>query len=202
MKKLIGIGIIVLSSILIAGDVNITKHLKSITIKDDGKDITIERNQNTKHRLKSSFTKTSRECPPYCVQPMKIGRVRTIGELELLKYIKKMQYEDSNMLLIDARTRDWYVGGTIPGSINLPFTMLKESSQYLPKILKLLGAKKVGSKWDFTNVPKMIIYSNGIWDAQATNAIKSLLSLGCPADKILYYRGGMQNWYILGLTVK
>ncbi len=201
-KGITTIGLIVLSSALIAGSVNITKDLKSITIKENGKDIKIERNQDTKHRLTSSFTKTSRECPPYCVQPMRIGKVKTIGELELLKYIKEMQNEDSNMLLIDARTRDWYVGGSIPGSINLPFTMLKKGSKYLPKILKLLGAKKIGNKWDFTQVPTMIIYSNGIWDAQATKAIKSLLALGCPDDKILYYRGGMQNWYILGLTTK
>ena len=202
MREVVSIGLIILSGTLIAGNVNITKDLKSITIKDGDKNIKIERNQDTKHRLTSSFTKTSRECPPYCVQPMNIGKVKTIGELELLKYIKQMQNEDSDMLLIDTRTRDWYAGGAIPGSINLPFTMLKKSSKYLPKILKLLGAKKVGNKWDFSRVPKMIIYSNGIWDAQATEAIKSLLALGCPEDKILYYRGGMQNWYILGLTVK
>ncbi len=202
MRKGISISLILLSSTLMAGSVNITKDLKSITINEDNKKIKIERNQDTKHRLTSSFTKTSRECPPYCVQPMKIGKVKTIGELELLKYIKQMQNEDSNMLLIDARTRDWYAGGSIPSSINLPFTMLKKSSSYLPKILKLLGAKKVGNKWDFSRVPKMIIYSNGIWDAQATEAIKSLIALGCPEDKILYYRGGMQNWYILGLTTK
>ncbi len=202
MKKKINLGLLLLSSTLIAGDVNITKNLKSITIKDGDKKIKIERIQDTKHRLTSSFTKTSRECPPYCVQPMNIGKVKTIGELELLKYIKQMQDEDSNMLLIDARTRDWYAGGSIPGSINLPFTMLKKNSRYLPKILKLLGAEKIGTKWDFSRVPKMIIYSNGIWDAQATEAIKSLISLGCPEDKILYYRGGMQNWYILGLTTK
>ncbi len=202
MKKKINLGLLLLSSTLIAGDVNITKNLKSITIKDGDKKIKIERIQDTKHRLTSSFTKTSRECPPYCVQPMNIGKVKTIGELELLKYIKQMQDEDSNMLLIDARTRDWYAGGSIPGSINLPFTMLKKNSRYLPKILKLLGAEKIGTKWDFSRVPEMIIYSNGIWDAQATEAIKSLISLGCPEDKILYYRGGMQNWYILGLTTK
>ncbi len=202
MRKRISISLLILSGALIAGNVNITKDLKSITIQENGKNIKIERNQDTKHRLTSSFTKTSRECPPYCVQPMNIGKVKTIGELELLKYIKQMQNEDSNMLLIDARTRDWYAGGTIPNSINLPFTMLKKTSSYLPKILKLLGAKKVANRWDFSKVPKMIIYSNGIWDAQATKAIKSLLALGCPEDKILYYRGGMQNWYILGLTVK
>jgi hypothetical protein len=196
------LGTIFLGAVLMAGGVNITEDLKSIVIKEDNKVIKIERIQDNKHRLTSSFTKTSRECPPFCVQPMKIGRVKTIGELELLKYIQDMQKDDSDMLLIDARTRDWYVGGTIPSAINLPFTMLDRDSKYLRKILKLLGAKEIEGKWNFDKVPTMIIFSNGIWDGQATKAIKSLISLGCPESKILYYRGGMQNWHILGLTVK
>jgi hypothetical protein len=47
-----------------------------------------------------------------------------------------------------------------------------------------------------------VIFSNGIWDAQATKAIENLISLGYPEEHLKYYRGGMQNWYILGLTTK
>jgi rhodanese-related sulfurtransferase len=200
-NSVITLGTILFSSILIAGGVNITKDLESVVVKEEDREIKIERIQDTKHRLTSHFTKTSRECPPYCIQPMNIGQVKTIGELELLEYIQNMQEEDGNMLLIDARTRDWYSEGSIPTSINLPFTMLKENSKYLNKILKLLGAKKIEKKWNFDDVPLMIIFSNGVWDAQATKAIKSLIKMGCPEDKILYYRGGMQSWNILGLTV-
>ncbi|MCK4442328.1 MAG: rhodanese-like domain-containing protein [Sulfurovaceae bacterium] len=203
MKNRIKIGsILFLISHLVAGEVNITKDLKSIVIQENGKSIKIERIQDTKHRLTSNFSKTSRECPPFCVQPMNIGNTKTIGEIELLKYIKDMQDDDSNMLLIDARTREWYKEGTIPSSINLPFTMLKKNSKYLNNILKLLGAKKNNGKWNFDKVPTMIIFSNGLWDAQATKEINTLLELGCPSDKILYYRGGMQSWNILGLTTK
>jgi len=202
MKNKIKIGILFLGSYLVAGGVNITKDLESIVIQDNDKNIKIERIQDTKHRLTSSFSKTSRECPPFCVQPMNIGNTKTIGEIELLKHIKDIQNDDSNMLLIDARTRDWYKEGTIPSAINLPFTMLKKNSKYLNKILKLLGAKNSNGKWDFDKVPTMIIFSNGLWDAQATKEINSLIDLGCPEDKILYYRGGMQSWNILGLTVK
>jgi len=202
MKNRIKIGMLFLGSYLVAGGVNITKDLESIVIQENDKNIKIERIQDTKHRLTSSFSKTSRECPPFCVQPMNIGNTKTIGEIELLKDIKDMQNDDSNMLLIDARTRDWYKEGSIPSAINLPFTMLKKNSKYLDKILKLLGAKNSNGKWDFDKVPTMIIFSNGIWDAQATKEINSLVDLGCPEDKILYYRGGMQSWNILGLTVK
>jgi len=201
-NRITTIGMLFLGSYLVAGGVNITKDLEAIVIQDNDKEIKIERIQDTKHRLTSSFSKTSRECPPFCVQPMNIGNTKTIGEIELLKHIKDMQDEDSNMLLIDARTRDWYKEGTIPSAINLPFTMLKKNSKYLNKILKLLGARNSNGKWDFNKVPTLIIFSNGLWDAQATKEINSLIDLGFPEDKILYYRGGMQSWNILGLTVK
>jgi len=197
------IGLMLLANILVAGNVNITEELEYVVIHDGGdKEIKIERIQDVKHRLTSDFSKTSRECPPFCVQPMSIGDVRTIGEIEVLKYIKAMETDDSDMLLIDARTKDWSRHGTIPSSINLPFTMIQKDSKYLNKILNLLGAKEKNGKWNFNKVPSMIIFSNGLWDAQATKAIKSLIALGCPEDKILYYRGGMQSWNILGLTVE
>jgi len=202
MKNNVILGLILLSNILIAGDVKITENLDSIVIQEDGKEVKIERIQDVKHRLTSSFSQTSRECPPFCVQPMNIGNVKTIGELELLEYIKEMQKDNSDMLLIDARTRDWSRQGTIPSSVNLPFTMLQNDSKHINKILNILGAKKENGKWNFNKVPTMIIFSNGLWDAQATKAIKSLVELGCPENKILYYRGGMQSWNILGLTIK
>ncbi|MGD8572392.1 MAG: rhodanese-like domain-containing protein, partial [Gammaproteobacteria bacterium] len=41
----------------------------------------------------------------------------------------------------------------------------------------------------------------GMWCGQSPRAIKGLLKLGYPAEKISYYRGGMQSWQMLGLTV-
>jgi len=195
------IGITLYSS-LVMGNVNITKDIASLTIEENGKKIKIERIQDTKHRLVSNFTKTSRECPPYCIQPMNIENTKTIGELELLEYMKEIAKEDSNMLLIDTRTREWYNEGTLPTAINLPFTMLQEKSKHLKKILNLLGAKENDGKWTFNFVPSLILFSNGVWDEEATVAIKSLLKLGYPEDKIIYYRGGLQSWNILGLTLK
>jgi rhodanese-related sulfurtransferase len=187
---------------LTAKSVQITEELASISIKDNGKTVQIERIEDTKHRLTSSFSKTSRACPPFCIQPIKIGKVETIGELELLTFLQQMQDESNNMILIDARTKDWTKKGSIPGAINLPFTMLKKESKYINNILKLLGAKKENDEWKFDNVPQLVIFSNGIWDAQATKAIENLISLGYPEEHLKYYRGGMQNWYILGLTTK
>lgn len=197
----IGIALIVISSQVQAVDVKITEELTSITAKHKGSDIVIKRIQNPNTKLNSAFTETSKECPPYCIQPMNIDKVKTLGELEVLKFIKDM--EDSNgLLLIDARTREWHKKGTIPTSINLPFTMLKKDGKYINKILTLLGGTKLGDSWNFDNAQTLLLYSNGAWDEQATIAIKNLLDIGYPADKLRYYRGGMQMWNLVGLTVK
>jgi 3-mercaptopyruvate sulfurtransferase SseA len=195
------VGTAIFSNMLWAGSVNITQDLESVEVLHKDKKVIIQRDQNTKKRLTNNFTKTSRECPPFCIQPMQIDKVKTIGELELLDFVQALNNE-SNTLLIDARTTEWHRASTIPGSVNLPFTMLKKDGKYIDKVLKILGAKQEGGEWRFDNVQTLLIYSNGAWDAQATTAIESLIAVGYPQDKILYYRGGMQSWQNLGLTTK
>ena len=190
-----------LSQSLVADSVKITEDLSSVEAMHKGEKVIIKREQNIKNRLTNNFTKTSRECPPFCIQPMYIGDVKTVGELELLEFVKNLS-DDSNSLLLDVRTTEWHRESTIPGSVNVPFTMLKKDSKYISKVLKILGAKEIDGKWNFENVQELMIYSNGVWDAQATNAIENLLASGYPEKKISFYRGGMQSWQNLGLTIK
>ena len=197
----IAIGLIVAGSQLEAVDLKITEELTSITAKHKGNDIIIKRIQNPNTQLNSALTETTKECPPYCIQPMNIGNVQTLGELEVLQFIKNMK-DSSGSLLIDARTREWHKKGTIPSAINLPFTMLKKDGKYIDKILTLLGGEKSTNKWYFGNTQKLLIFSNGAWDEQASLAIKNLIDMGYPQEKIQYYRGGMQMWNSVGLTVK
>ena len=197
----ISLGIILTLSGLSAVDIKITKELSSIVAEDKGNNIVIKRVQDPNSKLNSAFTKVKKECPPYCIQPMNIGNVKTVGELEVLKFIKDMK-ESSGSLLIDARTRAWYKKGTIPTAINLPFSMLDKKGKYFSKILTLLGGKKIGNSWNFDNAQKLLIFSNGVWDEQATIEIKNLIDAGYPEDKLLYYRGGMQMWNAVGLTIK
>ncbi|MDF1873231.1 MAG: rhodanese-like domain-containing protein, partial [Vannielia sp.] len=42
---------------------------------------------------------------------------------------------------------------------------------------------------------------NGPWCGQSPTAARRMIEAGYPADKIYYYRGGMQMWQMLGLTV-
>jgi len=186
---------------LVAKDIKITEDISSIIAKDKGRDIVIKRSTNINTKLNNALINIPKECPPYCIQPMKIGDVKTVGELEVLEFIKEMK-DNHNMLLIDTRARQWYKKGTIPSAINLPFTMLKKDGKYINKILNLLGGEKVNGEWNFDNAQTLLIFSNGIWDNQATLAIKNLLDTGYPANKLEYYRNGIQMWNLAGLTIK
>ena len=53
---------------------------------------------------------------------------------------------------------------------------------------------------DFSKAKTLVLFCNGMWCGQSPNNIKSLLKMGYPADKIKWYRGGMQDWEVLGLT--
>ena len=50
-------------------------------------DVKFMRNQNNKNTVNPAFAKTSRPCPPFCVQPMQLRPgIETIGEQEIIHY--------------------------------------------------------------------------------------------------------------------
>ncbi|MEH6618206.1 rhodanese-like domain-containing protein [Maribacter arcticus] len=104
--------------------------------------------------------------------------VHTVGELEVYDHHKK------GFPIIDARKPNTSGSVTIPGSINIPYTELVERMDEL----------------DINN--PSIFFCNGPQCPQSSTAIKDLLDAGCPADRILYYRGGMHDWITLGLPVQ
>ena len=102
-----------------AGNVGITKDIMSITVQTKNGPVKIIRNQDNSAVIAPGFAKTSRKCPPFCVQPQKVAPgVETVGELEVIKYMEK------GGLIIDARTVEWHVKGTIPGSKSIPYTQV------------------------------------------------------------------------------
>jgi rhodanese-related sulfurtransferase len=182
--------------------VKITADLPYLDVQHEGKTVRIERNQDTSNKLTNSFSKTSRKCPPFCINPIELeGDIQTVGELEILRFLDK-QVKDNKGLLIDARMPAFYDKGTIPGSVNIPFTVLTKGldSKHTVKILKLLGATEKEGKWDFSKVRELALFCNGLWCGQSPAAIKNLVKLGYPAEKLFWYRGGMQAWQLLGLT--
>jgi rhodanese-related sulfurtransferase len=185
--------------------VKITPDMPSVTVKHNGKDVTIQRDQKKDATVIAAFAKTSRPCPPFCIQPAVLAPgVETIAEVEMLDYLKRMTDGDDSILVIDSRTPDWVKRGTIPGSVNIPWTTLNISKSDPLTIVETLeehfNVKAQEDLYDFGNARTLVMFCNGMWCGQSPNNIKSLLKIGYPAHKIKWYRGGMQNWAILGLT--
>ena len=185
--------------------VRITRDLPYVTVTHNGKKVRIMRNQNQKNTVKPAYAKTSRKCPPFCIQPMQLAPgVETIGELEVLDYLRRKEAGDDSILVIDSRTPDWVKRGTIPGSINIPWTKLNPTRSDPLTIADILenqfNVKQQEGLWDFTHAKTLVMFCNGMWCGQSPNNIKALLRYGYPAHKIKWYRGGMQDWEILGLT--
>ena len=105
--------------------VKITPELASIEVQHGDEMVTVMRNQDQKATVDPNFAPTSRKCPPFCINPMQLAPgVETIGELEMLDYLKRVSDGDDSVLVIDSRTTDWVKRGTIPGSVNIPWTSL------------------------------------------------------------------------------
>jgi rhodanese-related sulfurtransferase len=213
-KPILVISMILSTSLAFAGGsalaadvaVKITPDLASIDVMHNGKKVTIMRDQNQKATVDPNFAKTSRKCPPFCINPMQLAPgVETLGEVEVLHYLEKMSKGDKSILVVDSRTPDWVARGTIPGSVNIPWTKLAPQKGASPIdiadiMTKQFGVKEQEGLFDYRDAKTLVMFCNGMWCGQSPNNIRTLLRFGYPADKIKWYRGGMQNWSNLGLT--
>lgn len=203
--------------------VGISADIKSVEFTHDGEKFTIKRNQDTLNTITPAFALTSRECPPFCIQPMVVAPgVETIAELEVIDFITRMAAGDDSILVIDSRTPEWVARGTIPGAVNIPWSEINpKSGATTESIMKILtekfaaelaeGADEISvdealaegttnEVFDYTKAKTLVLFCNGMWCGQSPSNIKILLKFGYPAEKIKWYRGGMQDWEILGLT--
>ncbi len=187
--------------------------LETVEVKHNGGTIVVERGHDSEAKLPEAFQKTERGCPPFCVQPMEaVPGVETVGELEVLGYLKRMSAGDESILLIDSRTPDWVMRGTIPGAVNIPWNKINtdtagtfetpgEADGLVHILADEFGANQgPASNWDFSDAKTLILFCNGIWCPQSTANLKTLAELGYPAHKLKWYRGGMQDWVSVGLT--
>ena len=184
--------------------VQITPRIPSVTVDHDGDQVTIRRDQTRGATIAAPYDLTSRSCPPFCVQPMSLHpAVETVGEIELLDYLRQAG-EGSDVMVIDSRTPDWIRRGTIPGSVNIPWTQLDLEQAARADVAAMLqfdfGVVRSGELWDFSNAKTLVLFCNGLWCGQSPTNIRNLLAIGYPPEKLKWYRGGMQAWQQLGLT--
>ncbi|MCE5974262.1 rhodanese-like domain-containing protein [Sinirhodobacter sp. WL0062] len=172
--------------------VGITPDMMSVTVETESGPVEISRIQDNANELSGEWARTSRPCPNFCLQPMiPAPGVTPIGELEMLQFL-----QDPNVVVIDGRVRPDFEGGAIPGAINVPYT---EAGDRLGE----LGCEPDFDGFDCSveGVKSAALYCNGPWCGQSPTAARRMIEAGFPAGKIYYYRGGMQVWRMLGLTV-
>lgn len=167
---------------------------KRITLDDGTK---IVRTQDLNEEIRGFYAKRVRKCPPFCITPMVLDGVGTIGEIELLNFI-----EDKKGIVIDARGESWVHRGIIPTALSLPHTTLAKAP-----FNGSVGATAIGLSvsdqeivLDNSDSPFIVVYCNGAWCGQSLMLIKRLIEIGYPKNKIFWYRGGMQAWITLGFN--
>lgn len=156
----------------------ITPDVYSITVETDDGPFVIERTRNDVQLIGG------------VLQPLvPVPGVHPIGELEVLEAL-----QDPDTLVVDMRTIDWRIKSTIPGSLHIPYTEVALR-------LDELGCVGKEGDWDCRNAKKMVAFCNGPACPQSPIAIKAMYREGYPVDRIYYYRGGMQSWTVMGLSV-
>jgi rhodanese-related sulfurtransferase len=202
--------------------VGITPKMMSVDVQKNNEIIQIVRNQDNAAMISEDYAKTSRPCPPFCIQPMIYASgVETLGELEVIDHVVRMQ-QGENILVIDSRTPDWLKRGTIPGAVNVPFTELTPSkgatTEGIMNVMlnqfdvslksdadeftvdEAIAAGTVDAVFDYSNAKTLVLFCNGMWCGQSPASMDTLIKFGYPKSKLKWFRGGMQTWNILGLS--
>jgi len=125
------------------------------------------------------------------LQPMVPAEgVTPVGEIDVIEAIGK-----ENSMIVDMRMKDHVLQlGTIPGSINIPYTEVAMN-------MDQFGCDKEGEGWSCSDATtKIYAFCNSSTCPQSPSGIRAMIREGYPAELIYYYRGGYQDWTIHGLT--
>ena len=166
----------------------------------NGEEIVISRASTVDPSTLTALASVSSTCTAPCLSPMVVAQgVATFGEMEVIEFLSTTA-EAGDGLLIDARLPDHRGLGFIPASVNIPAATLAPTNPFRDEILMALGAEKLQGIFSFEDVMALTIFDGGPATSDAQTLITDLIEVGYPADKIFYYRGGMQVWATLGLS--
>ncbi len=112
------------------------------------------------------------------IQPISLAPgVRTVGELEVIDHLRQ------GRPILDCRLTEYVELGTIPGAVSIPHGEITDR-------MAELGT-----------VDPTVVFCNGPQCPATAQAIEALLAAGWPAQRLLYYRGGIHDWVTLGLPL-
>ncbi|SFV76566.1 hypothetical protein MNB_SUP05-4-31 [hydrothermal vent metagenome] len=182
-----------------AKEVLIENGLKSVPVIVGDEVISITRNQDRKHNIMKFYQGTWRgKIQP--LHPFKSPLVETVAELEVIDYIDQISHGDDSILIVDSRPQSAImITGKIPGAVRIDTKQLL-SLEDRKSAFKRFNVAWKDNQWDFSNAKTLVLYCNGFWCGKSPRMIRKLLILDYPANKLKYYRGGMQAWRSVGLT--
>lgn len=124
------------------------------------------------------------------LQPVSIEGVEPAAEVEVLEAL-----QSGEALLVDMRTAEGWEQCSIPGAVHLPY---REVAGRLDE-LGCTGSAERG--WNCSGARDVIAFCNGPACGQTPAGIRAMIAAGYPPARIRYYRGGVQDWLVLGLTI-
>ncbi|UWQ99679.1 hypothetical protein K3729_02470 [Rhodobacteraceae bacterium S2214] len=141
-------------------------------------------------------------CDGLCIAPdTAADDVETITENRVIDFMAN-ELANGQGLLIDSRLPSDRAIGFLPASASIPHTLVTPDNPLLPDILKALGARSMLGAFNFSDAMTLVVFDAGPTTMDAHHLVNALIDAGYPADKIKYYRGGMQVWSSLGLTTE
>ena len=141
-------------------------------------------------------------CDGLCIAPdTAAAGVETITENAVIAFMATYVAAGTG-LLIDSRAPSARALGFLPTSANMPQALVTPDNPLLPEIFAALGARSLLGAYNFSDAMTLVVYDAGPTTLDAHNLINAMIAEGYPAEKIKYYRGGMQVWSTLGLTIE
>ena len=112
------------------------------------------------------------------IQPLEVAPgVRTVGELEVIDHLR------AGGPAVDTRGAESRAIATLPDAVGIAHDEIVER-------VAELGEGPV------------VLFCNGPQCPATPTAVRALLAHGVPAERLLYYRGGVHDWMTLGLPVE
>ncbi len=97
-----------------------------------------------------------------------IKSITPVVEIEALEALN-----DKDFVVADMREVDWHLKGTIPGSLNIPYTEIASR-------LNEFGCNKTDGRWDCANAKKVLGYCNGQVCPQSPTGMRAMINEGVP----------------------
>lgn len=171
-----------------------------VSFEFDGTATAITRTPEVDPGTMARFFPTDTACGLSCISPMIAAPgVVTVGEAEVMAFIAET-VASSGGILIDGRSAEDRALGHIATSVNVPLSLMAPDSPFAGRILEALGARPAADGYDFSTALPLVVYDAGPLAPDAGALVMALIDAGYPAQKIKYYRGGMQMWVALGLS--